>query len=344
MASSVEKALADAIGAAQQRIRNSNIEEWKSLLQNSLNEVRRYRWLLLQYERDVKNAQNGITGKRNLQQARLKVEEETDLWIFDNFENSLIANTIKEMQKHLFDNLLTLYAQINTIREILTGEEIKYQVAVKYRGTIVEGSFTLEQLVPYLKRDLTSAADYTIKFAKKTELLNGKEGIEKLIFKPLENQRLFNAINDIFKTRYQEGTKQKAFFQTSTGDFITLGNEGNLYEVYRYLLNKGENNPSPKQIIDAFAEVQSGGGQEGAFYKGGDVNTEQVKAFFGHSPSFFNDSATVIMIAEKLIIEFDNLKSNKTLAVNHITQYLTNKKTTQNVKNEITKIIQQKLK
>ena len=253
------------------------------------------------------------------------------------------------MQNYLFNSLLTLYAQINTVREILTGEKVTYQIAVSYRGTIVEGSFTLEELVPYLKRDLTSAADYTIKIAKKTELINIKDEKNESVFKSLKNQELFNDIDAVFKQRYKEGTnkKQKVFFQvgqSGSGQFITLGNEGNLYQVYRYLLNNGINNPSKQQIINAFAEVQSGGGQEGAFYKGGDVGTEQVKAFFGHSPSFFNDSATVITIAEKLIKEFNDLKSNKDIAVNNITQYLTNRKTSQNVKDNITSIIQDRLK
>ena len=201
MPDSIEKTLAKAIGAAQQQIRKGNIEEWKNLLQTSLNDVKRYRSFLLQYQQDVKNAQNGIKGRKALQEIRKEQEKKVNQWIFDNYDNSLIANTIQQMQNYLFNSLLALYAQINTIREVLTGEKVTYQIAISYRGTIVEGSFTLEELVPYLKRDLTSAADYTIKIAKKTELINIKDEKGESVFKSLKNQELFNAILQAFSKR-----------------------------------------------------------------------------------------------------------------------------------------------
>ena len=127
-----------------------------------------------------------------------------------------------------------------------------------------------------------------------------KSNIDNILY-----QKLFDYYN-ANTTLGKQGQKNK-----KKKHLASVGNRGNLYQVYRYFLQiKGKGLdyiPTSREIQAVFNRVLAGGGKGGSFLTGGDVLQEQDKANLGSSATFLNYD-TVINQSKDLIKALQRFK------------------------------------
>ena len=267
-----------------------------------------------------------------------------------NFESDILRN----YEAQLFKELLKLYQFIMKIRKIFTNEEIKYRIGVgsKKRDYLIEGVFSYEDLENekffYLQQ---ISGQYSIRLhATQSQMQEIKEKnnnyatIEEYNKANSPNNNIYKKLFDFFnegqKQALEEFKKEKGRGPNKEerrmlGEYqkqilgFKLGNRGNLYQVYRYLIDVII--PSSQQPIDfndpqifqitvgkAFSAVLSGGGKGGSALTGGDIAVknkngkviQQVKGQMGRDPTLIS-LVSLINQTSDLIKALENFKETK---------------------------------
>lgn len=222
--------------------------------------------------------------------------------ITEQYERFIIGTAFLKQDHDIENTLKKGYEIIDLIRTVYTGHETTYSVGVSYKGTLYEGTLTLDQILSIAK----------------------VEAIWK------------NSVNNLFKLRLSGATKGQLASsyglqaeRPSTTDHSTLfstireyassdkkWNQGNVFEAYRvYKAEKGnhitQGNASwdPQHFDDIFMSVRK---NTASFVKGGDYFDESIKYFGDSMPSL----ATLANIKKTLttfneIISLGNLNSIK---------------------------------
>ena len=190
--------------------------------------------------------------------------------ISDEFQQSLISKyVLAKVNTRLTDLLKQGYEIIALLRRSITGETIKYGIAVEYYGTTYEGYLTEEQILKLASPSFDRGSN------------NIKLRLDKLskstIKTMLENNGNVTVIKD-------KGSNHSTLYSAIRAQ-VQKPNQGNVYEAYKVLKARYKSNNIPPAIWDKneFEEVYMEVVKNTASYvKGGDLFDEQYK-FFGRS-------------------------------------------------------------
>ena len=215
-------------------------------------------------------------------------------YIYNNSSYQYIQQDIKNKETILFEDALIAYERMVQIRQLLTKEKITYRIGAgsRTKEKIFEATLSFDQLQPrlYLER---RADGYAIRLK-----------ISQSSLKDLAGDKVQQISSENPSTLYSKVFRWYTGKRLEQGNTKGIGNWGNFYEAYRYLLSKydGDNNiiPPDSDLIEAFSAALSGGGRAGSFIKGGDVDLEQDKAAIGGYPSLTNID-TILSILKELI-------------------------------------------
>lgn len=188
----------------------------------------------------------------------------------EEFQQSLISKyVLAKVNTRLTDLLKQGYEIIALLRRSITGETIKYGIAVEYYGTTYEGYLTEEQILK-----LASPS-----FDKGTN--NIKLRLDKLSKSTIKTMLENNGNVTIIKDK---GSGHSTLYSAIRAQ-VQKPNQGNVYEAYRVLKARYKSNNIPPAVWDKneFEEVYMEVVKNTASYvKGGDLFDEQYK-FFGKS-------------------------------------------------------------
>lgn len=191
--------------------------------------------------------------------------------ISNEFQQGLISKyVLAKVDTRLTHLLKQGYEIIALLRRSITGENIKYGIAVEYYGTTYEGYLTEEQILRMASPSFDRGSN-TIKL-RLDALSKGR------IVSMLQESGNYNIIQD-------KGAGHSTLYSAIRAYVNKSLNQGNVYETYRVLKARYKNNNIPPAIWDRneFEETYATVVKNTASYvKGGDLFDEQYK-FFGRS-------------------------------------------------------------
>ena len=319
MPNEIAQSIGQAMSDVEKQIKSSTVAELIGLLNNKTLQVEILNKNLRLFDNQIAQNEN----LRNISRNEAFNEYQDTSLNFFHISNEMA--TLEQYENQLQNKILELYQLLVTIRQQLTGETITYQIAVGSGGTqkayLIEGTFTFEELKSYLFIERRSSG-YSLRInliqKQMRELKNNnknnnnnnnnniqqynrtKSNIDNILY-----QKLFDYYN-ANTTLGKQGQKNK-----KKKHLASVGNRGNLYQVYRYFLQiKGKGLdyiPTSREIQAVFNRVLAGGGKGGSFLTGGDVLQEQDKANLGSSATFLNYD-TVINQSKDLIKALQRFK------------------------------------
>lgn len=214
-------------------------------------------------------------------------KEELRGWINAKFKNS---------EKQLLNDFRGAYSLVEEVRTLVTGEDIKYIVIEESldESHIDVIELNSRQMLKNLSLNYNSLSKYS------GNILSSIKTVEKVnLTSRYENNVKYSKTSPLY-------TSLARMFQVADPTYKTF-NKGNRWEIYYYFLNKYGNDNTPVKTVDEFMYALSAAKGGYAWYKGGDVDSYQVKSS-GASLTSFNsvvtalESTLVILTDDKLNI------------------------------------------
>lgn len=213
--------------------------------------------------------------------------------ITQGYQEGKIDINITQKEKDLMNSILDGYETVNKIREILTKEQILYQIGAgsKTSEKILQDTLNFEEVSPYLYIQHRTEG-YSIRIKVSQTML--QQNYEKRQLQAGKSIDQITHLADSGSTLYSAVYR---YFSNSRLGKGGVGNWGNFYQAYRLLYHKSpkhnQYHPRRGTIAKAFSQVLSGGGKSGSFATGGDVLREQDKASFGSNPTLTSTRSVV---------------------------------------------------
>lgn len=237
----------------------------------SENLVDNYNWLAYRirlYLQELETQNQQLVSQIDLQASVLKQLGDE---ISEEFQQSLISKyVLAKIDTRLTSLLKKGYEIIALLRQSITGESIKYAIAVEFYGTTYEGYFTEEQILKLASPSFDRGSN------------NVKLRLDALSKGTIVNLLRENGNYTIIGSKGQEQSTLYSSIQAYVGKDRNMGN---VYEAYRVLRSRYKSNNIPPAVwdrdefesvyIDTVKNTQS-------YVKGGDLFDEQYK-FFGRS-------------------------------------------------------------
>lgn len=220
------------------------------------------------YLQELKTANTQLVSQIDLQASVIK---QLGNEISVEFQQNLISKYVLAKVDVRLTNLLKQgYEIIALLRQSITGETIKYAIAVEYYGTTYEGYLTEEQILKMASPSFDRGSN-TI----------------KLRLDALSKGRIVSMLQDSgnYKIIQDKGLGHSTLYSAIRAQVNKTLNQGNVYEAYRVLKSRYKSNNIPPAVWDKneFEEVYADVVRNTASYvKGGDLFDEQYK-FFGRS-------------------------------------------------------------
>lgn len=220
------------------------------------------------YLQELEAANNQLVSQIDLQASVIK---QLGNEISEEFQQNLISKyVLAKVNTYLTTLLKQGYEIIALLRETITGESIKYAIAVEYYGTTYEGYLTEEQILKMASPSFDRGSN-TIKL-RLDALSKGR------IVSMLQESGDYQIIQD-------RGMTHSTLYSAIRAQVGKTLNQGNVYETYRVLKSKYRSNHIPpaawdkSEFEETYAEVIK---NTASYVKGGDLFDEQYK-FFGKS-------------------------------------------------------------
>lgn len=233
--------------------------------------VDNYSWIAYRiqlYLQELETANQQLVAQIDLQASVLKQLKNE---ISEEFQQGLISKyVLAKIDTRIMSLLKRGYEIIALLRQSITGESIKYAVAVEFYGTTYEGYLTEDQILKLASPSFD----------------HGTNNI-KLRLDALSKGTIVNLLQEsgsyaIIGSKKEQQPTLYSSIQAYVGK---ERNMGNVYEAYRVLRSKYKNNNIPPAVWDRdeFESVYINTVKNTQSYvKGGDLFDEQFK-FFGRS-------------------------------------------------------------
>ena len=220
------------------------------------------------YLQTLESANDQLVSQLDLQASIIK---QLGNEISDEFQQGLISKYVLAKVDTKLTNLLKQgYEIIGLLRRSITGEKIKYKVAIEYYGTTYEGQLSEEQILSMASPSFDRGSN-TIKLRL--------DALSKAKIVSLMQQ------DGNYKVIQNKGIGHSTLYSSIRAQVDKKLNQGYVYETYRVLKSRYKSNIIPPAIWDKneFEETYAQTIKNTASYvKGGDLFDEQYK-FFGRS-------------------------------------------------------------